>query len=47
MDGSEFKILDISEESYNAVLITPSGEYIEYDDISESVIDSILKENNL
>lgn len=41
-DGSELKILEVRDDGIDAVLITPRGEYIEYDDVSPSTIDSIL-----
>ena len=42
-NGDWLKIVDVYEDSINAVLVSPVGEYIEYEDVSPSTIDAIVK----
>ena len=42
-DGGILEIVDVSSSGVDAVLITEIGDYIEYEDVSQSTIDSLIK----
>ena len=41
-NGDWLKIVDVREDSIDAVLVSPLGEYVEYEDISDSTVDAII-----
>ena len=43
-DGSILEIVSVNPSGIDAVVITATGDYIEYDDVSPSTVDSLIRQ---